>query len=316
MKNKIRLPWAAMGAALLCAAALSGGDLMPLQDGNTWVYRESNTGSEFTIRAGTPVVTNGLVYHTLTGYTPERLLVRMNEQNQLVYFDQEREKEMLLTSFEPFEGGWWNAPFRICDQLAQTLEKRGTFDGAAGPFHGVVEIRYRTFSCGDAGTESEQYAENIGMVRRVTSSIAGPRTYDLVHARVGAAIIEALPHGRFTVTAAAKPDFESLTATLRLQHNSSVEMKLPFPTAQEYEVQLLDSEGKVLWKWSDGLYFDQAAHERGVAGGWTVQVEIPRPLRINTGPSAEIYIVQAWITNSDVPRYAASVPVIISSNGN
>ncbi len=311
-----KLLQAALLAALLCACSLSGADLLPLQSGNTWTYREALTGDEFTVRVGAPIVTNDRVYHSLSGYTPQRLLVRVNEYGNLVYIDEETGLELIVNSFEPFEGGWWDAGGRPCSQLGQTLEKRGTFDGAAGPFRDVLQIRYRTYSCADAGTEFEQYAENIGMVRRVTQTIAGPRTYNLVYARVGSAVIDTLPHARFTMTAYPKAGADSMIVTLRLKTNSSADLVLPFPSAQEYEVQILDAKGEVLWKWSDGRFFDQAAHERQIGGEWLVRLEIPNPPRSSAGPSAEILTVQAWVTTSGTPRFAATVPVIFSSNGN
>lgn len=48
--------------------------------------------------------------------------------------------------------------------------------------------------------ESERFAENIGMLRRVVNTIAGPTTFDLVCARVGSQIIEARDRGVFSVS--------------------------------------------------------------------------------------------------------------------
>ncbi len=95
---------------------------------------------------------------------------------------------------------WWNAPFRICEQEGQTQPDRLEYKGPAGVIPGSVEVKYRAFGCADAGTEQEIYAENIGMLRRTEQSIAGPRTYELVSARVGKRIIQADQHGRFTVS--------------------------------------------------------------------------------------------------------------------
>jgi Intracellular proteinase inhibitor len=296
MTNAIR---AALAACLLGAGAAQGADLMPLQAGNTWTYRESVTGQEFTVRVGTPVMTNERVYHSLSGYVGQRLLVRMDERDALVYLDEESGAERLLTSFQPFEGGWWNAPFRQCEQEGQTLEKPGVHDGEAGPIRQVLELRYRSFSCADAGVESEQYAANIGMVRRVVSSIAGPREFNLVYARVARQIVDAQPHGRFTVSIGA-------TARLRLQVNSPAAVVLRFATAQEYELVLRDEAGSVVWKWSDGQMFAQSSHERSVAGEWLMTVDVPWPTQ------AGRYTLQAWLTTAtDAPQYAATVPLRI-----
>ena len=75
-------------------------------------------------------------------------------------------------------------------QQGQAQARRIPYNGPGGSWEETLEIRYRTAQCNDAGLESEQYAENIGMVRRVVQSFTGPRAYELVYARVGSAIIE------------------------------------------------------------------------------------------------------------------------------
>jgi hypothetical protein len=177
-----------------------GADLFPLAQGNSWTYRETRTGGTFTVDVGVDVTLNGQTYHSLTGYVPGTLLVRLDDQNRLVYANADTGQEAVLTYFAPLDdGGWWDAPLRMCGEQAQALT-RGTHDGAAGVVNGGVELRYKTLTCADAGDLSEQYAENIGMLRRVVESIAGPRQYDLIHAKVGATVIDALPNAQFSVS--------------------------------------------------------------------------------------------------------------------
>ena len=95
-------------ALALSSCALLGADFFPLQDGNTWTYREPVTGQTFTVRVGQPVTTAGNVYYKLTGYADSDLLVRVEPvYGALVYWNDARNQEILLTSFEPFEGGYW-----------------------------------------------------------------------------------------------------------------------------------------------------------------------------------------------------------------
>lgn len=298
---------------ILSSSALFSADLLPLVPGNTWTYREYATGHEFTVRVSTPVVTNDLVYYSLLGYAEEKLLVRMNERHNLVYLDEETGREALLTSFEPFDSGWWQAPFRTCEQEGQTAKNGAVHDGPAGPFSDVLDIRYRAYSCGDADVESEQYAENIGMVRRVTASIAGPRVYNLVYAQVGSALIDTMPYGRFSVTVTPDSAPNMLTATLRLRTNSPLGLTLPFATAQEYEVQLVDAEGNVVWQWSDGLVFAEGAHSKTIFDQWSLTADIPKP-NLSTGePRVDKYTVRAWLTTEGAPGHAATAPITITS---
>src|SRR5689334_14186942 len=181
-----------VAAVVVFAQGLHATNFFPLTQGNSWTYRERLTGQSFTVRVGTPALINNTVYLSLSGYTDQPVLVRQEGENILV-LDEETGREAILTSFEPFEGGYWNAHERPCDAMGQTQVKRGQHDGPAGPIPGVLEIRYRNSGCADIGVEEEQYAENIGMVRRTVQTFAGPRNYDLVAARIGRIRIETAP---------------------------------------------------------------------------------------------------------------------------
>lgn len=294
----------------LCALALpmAAADYLPLAAGNSWTYRDARTGQQFTIRAGTPEMHHGNAYYPLFGYAQQRLTVRINEAQALVHWDEERERDVPVVLFTPFEGGWWEAPYRECDQEAQTQEKPATHDGPAGPLPDVLDIRYRTFGCADVGTQREQFAANIGMVRRIESSIAGPRQFDLVSARIGKQTIETLPHGRFTVTVMDSGTPHDLTAVLRLQTGTAGDVRLRFDSGQEFDVMVRDQDGHALWTWSATRSFIQAQHERTVVGEWTVPVEIPRAV---IPPNTASITVEGWLTTAPRPIFAAAAPVTL-----
>ena len=266
-------------AIALNSCALLGADFFPLRDGNTWTYREPVTGQTLTVRVGEQVTIAGNVYYRLTGYADSDLLVRVEQvYGSLVYWDDARNQDLLLTSFEQFQGGYWVAPLRSCpDQVGQGQLKVGTHDGPAGPISDVLEIRYLAFGCADVGVVQEQYAEHLGMLRRTETSIAGPRTFDLVSARVGNITIDAAPTGRFSVTVAPPAAGGSVSATFRLQANSSSPLTLSFASEQEYDFALNDSDGNTLWRWSADKTFGQSLHQRTVTGEWSATVEIPWP---------------------------------------
>lgn len=293
-----------MFAATGCVSAA---DFFPLQQGNSWTYR-SERGETLVVQVGAPFFVNQRVYYSLRGYTPQPLLVRINERGDLVRFDEENYREETVTSFRPSDAGWWEAPSRGCDQQGRTLEERGEHDGPAGPFREVLEISYRTFGCADTGTESEQYAENIGMVRRVTSSFAGPRQFDLVRARVGKLEIDTSLRAGFSISVQDSGTAEKPIATvLQLATTSPDGIRLKFPSGQEFEAVLRDSSGNDLWRWSDGQLFTQGFHERTVSGSWSVPLSIPRPTL--PGP----YEIQAWLTTTS-PSFATSLPVVVTGD--
>ena len=56
------------GLLLMIPAALQAASYFPIEFGNSWTYRNNVTGRSFTVRVGTPVMTNDKVYYTLRGF--------------------------------------------------------------------------------------------------------------------------------------------------------------------------------------------------------------------------------------------------------
>lgn len=303
-----------LGVAVLISSA-SAADYFPLQQGNVWAYRSAATGEQIIVSVGTPVMMNERVYYSLRGYAERPVLVRLNERKELLQVDEDTGREQLLISFVPLQGGRWEAPLRGCrEMLGQTFDNGAVHDGAAGPFLDVLEIDYQPIACADFGSEQEQYAPNIGMVRRITTTIAGPQTHDLIYARVGSIRIETTPHAAFSVSC-ERTGLPAFTAILRLRTNSPHPMNLRFPSGQEFEVVLLDETGGAIWKWSDGKFFDQGEHEMTVSGEWAVPVQIPGSVFPGETPQPGAYTLRAWLTTAGPsPSFAATLPVTIPAN--
>lgn len=297
--------------SIIAASSLSAASFFPLDPGNTWTYRNSTTGRAFTVRVALPSVINGKTYFTLQGYVDSDVLVRTNEQNTLVYLDNNTNEEKPLVSFTP-QDSFINAPYRTCDQESQTQQRRGTYNGPSGEFRDVVEVRFRS-SCADAGTELEQFSENIGMLRRVEQSIAGPQQYDLVYASIGSMVVNALPTGLFSVTLDQVNGSDQLTAVLRLRLNGAP-LKLSFPSSQEYDLALRDENGNTVWFWSADKSFLQAFHDKTIVTDLTIPVMFPRPGNPSATPQPVNYTLHAWLTtDGEVPAFAATVSVTIAT---
>lgn len=299
-------------AIVVSIVSARAAEFFPLETGNTWTYRNAVTNTQFTVRVGLPFQLFDRVYYQLRGYTPEPVFVRFDDRKELVTVDQETGVERILTSFVPFEFGNWDAPSRECpEQLGRTHEKRGSHDGPAGRFNDVLEIDYRIIGCADIGVTSEQYAENIGMLRRVTTTFAGPRIFDLVDARVGNLRVQAALNGQFTVAVTPSPSGD-LSVQLRLRTNSPNPLRLQFSSGQEYDLELRDADGNSVWRLSASQTFIQALHERFVSGEFTINVQIPRALLPPGGVVATNYSLQGWLTTSgQVPLFSATVPVTL-----
>jgi hypothetical protein len=185
---------------LFSSALLAQPEWLPLKDGNTWTYQERRGTSSFTIRVGTPAFIGNEIYYRLTGYTPQPVWARYHEDGDLYYRNEDLERDERLTSFDPAEQPYWNAPLRACEQGGQTQDKRAAHRGPAGEFPSALVIKYLVYGCADAGVLEEKFAANIGMIERTEQTIAGPRTYELVLARVGSLTARSGAWGSFTVS--------------------------------------------------------------------------------------------------------------------
>jgi hypothetical protein len=290
-----------IAAGITCAA-----DFFPLAAGNEWVYREDRTGDTLTIRVGSEVsMQSGKTYHDLMGFANRKALARIDQSGNLVALDEETGRESLLAGFAELDGSWWPALDRECFLSGQTQGKRIQHEGPGGRWSNVLAIHYQSSACADAGTIEEQFAENIGMVRRVVTTIAGPRTFDLVYARVGTQTIETQPRGRFSVTVHEPAGEQEFQVTLRIDTGLATGLRLRFPSAQEFDVVLRDQDGTVVWRWSEGQFFDQAAKERLISDGWTRTVVVPKRPGDLTG-----FTFGAWLTTSPgEPSFAAISPL-------
>ena len=96
---------------------LSAAELLPLDMGNYWIYRDQKSGSEFTVRVGQPVWTqNGRLYHYVTGFGANYVIARNDERGRIVALDPETGAESVLVAFDVRPGDWWEAPGRECLQ--------------------------------------------------------------------------------------------------------------------------------------------------------------------------------------------------------
>ncbi len=300
---------------LLVSAALHialQAEVLPLQDGNYWLYRDMKSGEEFEMSVSTPYFIDGKVYWSLKGYVKQkpygamshRILVRNGESGNLYFYNEETQREELLTSFEVVDGGWANAPLRECDQESQRQEKPQRYEGGIGVYERAVALSYRSFGCADAGTTSEIYVENVGMLRRSISTFAGPRDYDLVHVRLGKGVVTALPAASLEVSAASVEGRPELEVSMRYLSNVRETRKLQFDTAQEFDFVIKNTDGSEVYRYSQDQAFGPEGHERNIFPGWTWRARVPR---VESGA----YDVEAWVTTKDRPAFAGSVRILI-----
>ncbi|HWQ56311.1 MAG TPA: BsuPI-related putative proteinase inhibitor [Bryobacteraceae bacterium] len=300
----------AFAAALMLSQAAAAHTFLPLETGNYWTYRSTRGQETFTVSVGLPFAIGGQTYYMLNGYATPRLLVRQAEDGDLVWLDEEAGREQPLARF-----GNPGSPYQItdggCALGAEVSAKPVAYDGPAGSFSSALEIRYQPVNCADTGFEQDLYLENIGLVRRTVTTFAGPRTYELIAARVGKWSFAAAPAAlaRLTfeppvIARAADSDALRFQATLRISLFGMEPVRLRYSSSQPYELVIRDGAHRVVYRWSEGRAFLPVIREDEEIVGeraFTIDAEVPGG-RLADG----VYQVEAWLTNMDNPQFAAS----------
>jgi hypothetical protein len=297
----------------LCAAGTalaSAPDFLPLEQGNQWVYRAEN-GESHTISVGSPYAMNGSVYYKVRGYGPAVLLLRRADNGDLYWYDEDQERDILLTSFQEFDRGWYDTYIDGCEQGAQPQKERLEVRVPAGVFKSALEVKYRAYGCRDRGFENELYLDNLGLLKRTVSTIAGARTFELVYARVGGLRLSAEPGTSFrlgtkdsTITRESSNETPSLRTTLRLSVDRSLPVPLRYTGSQKFEVQVKNAAGDVVYAWSDDVTPAAAADQMA----YELEHSLDLPLRHRSGeplPDGQ-YTITGWLLAEDRPFSAAT----------
>lgn len=301
----MKLDWKLL--VILCSAATAfAGEFLPLQSGNQWIYRDLASGHTIRVRVGSPLASQGTIYHRLIGYAGENLWVRARNDGTLVYLDEEAGRERVLTSFED-PGGWSEAPFRGCAQESRTDGPPAPHRGLSGWFPEAQRLEYRALDCTEAEVRGEVFVRGIGMVQRTLSTPAGPRVYELVSARVGKFLFDAAPATQFTATLLETAEGSGLAVWLRLVPGTEEEVVLLYNDSQEYDFVLWDDQGMPIYRWSDGKAFAQSTHTRSIS--WNTELQHEAVVELNEPLRDGRYVLEAWLTTGPLRRgYAAMTP--------
>lgn len=290
-------------------------DYFPIDAGNEWVY-QNQRGAAWKIRIGEPVEIGGRLYHTLEGYTASPVLVRKNDAGDLVRWDEASGVDTVLTRFEgKFASG---AGFCREEGEVQTDPERFPQPGRALR---ALAIRYRISGCADAGIESELYGANLGLLRRVTQSIIGPVSFDLVRARVGSITFNGTSAGVVSVQLArAEVPRPPVGQPLRVAGSISVDvsgagpLELEFLSTQRFNVVLVSREGEHLWTWSADKLFAAVTARESWTGRRDFDWELNVPADVAARLGEQMYRVECWITaTGQRPGLSSAAPLRVGA---
>jgi hypothetical protein len=179
----------------------------PLRVGNEWVYAVASQVERSEWRAavtGRKVAPNGAAYFELAGYFGPTRLVRSGLRGTVSELNPDGNRDNLWYLLGASVGTSWElvleplptmGPMADCisGSKAVLASRSEVVRVPAGEFRDVVRVDYRA-PCADAGLASEYFAPGVGLVKRVEQTFAGPRTSELVRARIGDGDLPRLPY--------------------------------------------------------------------------------------------------------------------------
>jgi hypothetical protein len=275
----------------------------PLQTGNVWVYRTTSLGrvETKTVTAPRAEKIGGADYIVLSGLFPQDTAVRMDGA-RLLTFDENGKQDLLwVDSASPK----FSSTTDPCGPSDASLRAPATYDGPFGHFEDAIVVDYGPGKCADAGVTQDVFLSYIGLVRRTETTIAGPRTYDLVYASLGGTSQFTASGVEFGLTLDRKvyKTGDTILARLTLKTRAVDPVVLQFPTAQEYDVVIFTSDGKEIYRWSMGKLFAQGFHEIAVSGekNWVIPVS-PEQINGGSGLVPGSYVAEAYLTTANSDR--------------
>jgi hypothetical protein len=224
-------------------------DYFPLQVGNQWIYRPVDTpGEPFQLEVSRAGYFAGQGYVLLTGLPEGSAWVRLSEERTLYRFDPESRREEVWLDFAAPIGEPFPTPLLPCNRAAVIESREAAWKGLIGEFTNALIVRYLPSICADAGLEQEVYLPWVGLVERSITTIAGPRRYQLVYARLGGVTYVAAPELSLTLALdryrypLTQPP-ATLQARFTLRNHRLDPFTLEFSSSQRFDFEIRDERG-------------------------------------------------------------------------
>ncbi|MFB3829483.1 MAG: BsuPI-related putative proteinase inhibitor [Bryobacteraceae bacterium] len=307
---------------LVLTAAAADPDYFPLQVGNQWIYRVSGAAPGV---ATVEVVKAGYfhedAYYLLRGPGAGETWVRLDSGGALRAYDAKEGTDKLWLDFAAPEDTPFDTSIHPCSKSASVASRNARYSGPLGDFDWALLIRYQPGACADAGLEREFYLPWVGLIHRTETTIAGPRGYDLIYARVGGVTVVSEKEVTFSLTL-DKPVYTAnlmppvvpqyaipvMTARLNFRVVQSEPLRLTFASGQTYELVLKNEKGEVVYRWSDGKAFTDAIRQESFGPGernYTVLVRLSGKDGKPFPPGK--YAAEGWLTTMGDRLYFAGV---------
>jgi hypothetical protein len=292
-------------------------DYFPLQVGNEWVYRTEMAGnaSFSSMRVTGKAEYNGREYAVVEGLGGRlgnfSALLRQDD-NGVLWIRGADGVDQVYAAFATPEGGEYGTAIDSCTSKARVASRAIAVETPTGKHEGALQVVY-TPNCADAGVTGDWYLPWIGLVRRESTSFAGPRVMTLVYSRTGVTELSQ-PEASFGISVnqpvvrlerGVEPQIE---ARLRLRVTAEP-VELRFPSGQRFDFSIQNERGESVYTWSATRLFAAVAGEEIVGSGERNWVE-SLPL---SGLPAGKYTLEGWLAAEGGKRYAANIAFEIAA---
>jgi len=278
----------------------------PLHVGNEWVYRlggalANNTPPSVVDIPRTENV-NGVEYSVLRGLTENPVFLRVDNRGVLQMYDPRTQREEPWVDFSAATGTTFPTGVDPCNRTGRMESRDATVRVPAAEFSRALRVAYPSANCADAGLTAEAFAPYIGLVERTFTTIAGPRSLQLVYARVGGVTVISEPEVSVTLSLDRMQytPLATLTARLTIRNTQPEPLELHFTSSQRYDMIIRDAQGNSVFTWSASRSFLQVLGTEVIANGQRTWV-ITAPVSFPEGS----YVAEAWLTTEGGKRYAA-----------
>ena len=316
---------------LLSGALHAQPDYFPLILGSQWIYRSDGPGtfSFLTMEVVRTQEFGGNQYALVRGLTnalrqdrqSTETWLRRADDGALWAWDETARQEKLFINFAAAENESWPTLVDPCNSTGRIVSRNARYSGPLGDFVTALETRYSFGGCADAGLEGDVFLPYVGLVRRTSQTIAGPRHFNLIYARVGTATVVSekelsfgLTVDRSVYTANLMPPVDPrrsvpvMTARITLRNTQDEPLRLTMPSGQMYDLVIRNDKGETVYSWSKDKVFPAVIGMLEVVQGEKNFV-ISAPLALSNGqplPQGR-YIAEAWLTTDGPRQFSASV---------
>lgn len=281
----------------------------PLAVGNQWIYRlDEGPVRDVRVASITGSETIGNTeWFRYSGIFGEPALIRLTSDNRLVARRADG-AEVLWADFETQSGGSYAVAIEECTTGRARVESRDEeVDLLRIRWAGGFRVAYAAFQCADAGITGDLYLPGLGLAERTYTSISGPRKYRVTYARIGNATIFTGSElsFRLSLDQAVYPQDALIRLRLTLDNSTGKPVVLAFPSAQNYDFTVRDSQGQEIYTWSADKRFAALYREIPFEGetNWTEA----QSLRLKPGE----YSLSGWLATEGGALYRAQVPFTV-----